>query len=457
MSIFYRFVRLFWGNLTAKELKHFGLLAFIFFVIIGSYWLMRVMKDAQFSLLVGYQHEPVAKMVSVAFVIVTLLGYNKLIDLFKKTSLFYFACFFFGVSFILFGYLIGFFSAQITAGTLVTTGSLALTSSKIVGWLTFCFLESFGSLLPALFWSFVASTTTTESAKKGYGLVLVFGQVGAIFGAFTTYTLSDWGLGTLFVLGGALVILIPFLVTFYAHATRYENSANTRQNSEKPTGIFEGLRLLIQTPYVAGLFVVTTAYEIIANITEYQMGLCLQQVYPPAVDGGVGIAAFKSLNGIAIGTLSLAFALLGTSFFIRRFGLKICLTLFPSAIALTVVAIFIFYLTGVSAYFLMWVFFAAEVIFRGLSYTLNNPVKEIMYIPTSTNIKFKAKSWIDMIGSRAVKGSGSIINAVIGPSLPSLLVFGTFISLGITGFWIVIALYLGNTFNRLQAEKKTIS
>lgn len=453
-----RIIRLLWGDLTANESKRFGLLAGIFFVIIGSYWLMRVMKDAQFALLVGYQNEPLAKIVSVGFVIITLLFYNRLIDLFKKTALFYFVCIFFGLTFIILGAGTAYFSAQIAANTIITDPALLpLSASKLTGWLTYFALESFGSLLPALFWSFVASTVTTDSAKKGYGLILAFGQIGAILGAWTTYHFSGWGLGSLFILGGLIVMLVPLLVSAYARATASHTDIPIQKNHTEKTGILEGLRLLITTPYIAAIFVVTTAYEIIANITEYEMGLCLTQVHPPALDGGVGIAAFKSLNGMAIGTIALIFALLGTSFFMRRFGLKRCLVMFPSSIAATICIIFCFYLGGAGPAILIWVFFIADIIFKGLSYTLNNPVKEIMYIPTSSTVKFKAKSWIDMVGSRTIKGGGSVITGLLGPSIPTLLLFGSIISLGITGFWIVIALYLGNSFDRLQTEKKIIS
>lgn len=453
-AVLHRLTTLLWGDLERHELRRFFFLASIFFLIIGAYWLMRVMKDAQFALLVGYQYEPIAKMVSVVFVIITLLGYNKLIDLTKKVSLFYFVCFFFGIAFILLGALISLFTAEIAAAP---TTLFPLNLSKAVGWLTFCFLESFGSLLPALFWSFVASTTTTESAKKGYALILIFGQVGATLGSLTTRMLSGLGLGTLFACGGCIVLIIPFLVNLYARMIHAPNTNGNHTTGEGQTGIFEGLRLLIQTPYVAGLFVVTTAYEIIANITEYELGLCLVDVYPPLLDGGVGIANFRSLNGIVVGSLALCFALVGTSFFIRRLGPKRCLILFPAALACTVIAVFLFYVTGISTQLLVWLLFTAEVIFKVFNYTLNNPAKEIMYIPTSTNIKFKAKSWIDMIGSRTVKGLGATINASIGPSIPHLLAFGTMISLGITGFWIFVAVLLGNAFDRLQAEKKTVS
>jgi AAA family ATP:ADP antiporter len=37
---------------------------------------------------------------------------------------------------------------------------------------------------------------------------------------------------------------------------------------------------------------------------------------------------------------------------------------------------------------------------KALSYSLNNPCKEMLYNPTSTAVKFKSKSWIDIFGQR---------------------------------------------------------
>lgn len=456
----YRLIRALWGDFTKDELKKFSLLALIFFMIIGSYWLMRVMKDAQFTLLVGYRYEPFAKMISVLFVFVVLLCYNKLIDFFNKTALFYTVCLSFGAIFIVLGYLIGLFSAQVPPA--LGSGFInyfLLTPRNLVGWMTYFFLESFGSLLPALFWSFTASMVTTESAKKGYGLIFMFGQLGAIAGSSTTYVFSYTGLGRVFMAGGVLVMTIPLLVSLYVKQTETAYAAvGSTQNADDhiPAGILEGVRLLVRIPYVAGLFAVTTFYEVIGTIVEYEMGYCATQVYPPLLDGGVGIAEFKSLNGIAIGTMSLLFALFGTSFFIRKFGLKFCLITFPVTISAIVFVTFIFYVSGVSIFFLMWVLFASEVIFRGLNYTLNNPVKEILYIPTNHAIKYKAKSWIDMFGSRAVKGAGSMVTAVLGSSFSRLCIVGSILSLGVTSAWMVIAVFLGDAFNDLQEKKEVV-
>ena len=50
--------------------------------------------------------------------------------------------------------------------------------SRILGWVWYVFVESFGSLVVALFWAFATDITTADSAKKGFSLVVMLGQIG---------------------------------------------------------------------------------------------------------------------------------------------------------------------------------------------------------------------------------------------------------------------------------------
>jgi hypothetical protein len=48
-------------------------------------------------------------------------------------------------------------------------------------------------------------------------------------------------------------------------------------------------------------------------------------------------------------------------------------------------------------------------ILKALVYSLNDPVVELLYLPTSEPIKFKAKAWIDVVGARSAKAIGSLL------------------------------------------------
>jgi ATP/ADP translocase len=104
----------------------------------------------------------------------------------------------------------------------------------------------------------------------------------------------------------------------------------------------------------------------------------------------------------------------------------------------------------------MWVFFGAMVLIKGLNYALNNPSKEVLYIPTSKDVKYKTKGWIDAFGARLLKTCGAGVNNALSGSLCALLSVGTFLSLGIVGAWIFAARYVSNAFDTLQNENKIV-
>jgi len=158
--------------------------------------------------------------------------------------------------------------------------------------------------------------------------------------------------------------------------------------------------------------------------------------------------AFMGLFGQYTNVITLLLALLGTSYLMRRFGLIFCLLAFPVATGLVV--------TNVYFHPSLWTALVAMIVIKSLSYALNNPSKEMMYIPTSKDVKFKAKSWIDMFGSRSAKAAGSGVNNVFKANATELMLYGTMIALGLVGVWIVAAMFVGKTFNKLTKEKIVI-
>ena len=52
--------------------------------------------------------------------------------------------------------------------------------TKTLGYFWYLFVESFGSLVVALFWAFATDTTEATPAKKGFPLVVAIGQLGGV-------------------------------------------------------------------------------------------------------------------------------------------------------------------------------------------------------------------------------------------------------------------------------------
>jgi len=451
-----KLLRVLWGDLSGDEIKKFSILAATLFCIIGIYWMVRVMKDATFDLLVGFEWQPFAKIASLVFVGILIFFYSKLVDIFEKQTLFYLICSIYVTSFLIISYLIGKPHLTEVKEASMLWPIFKFIPGNILGWITYVFIESFGSIVVALFWAFVASTTTSDSAKRGYGMVVSLTQFGTILGPWVVQQYSETlGIPRLFAIGGFAIILVPLLIKLYVSVIPSNKVVDSKKKT--PTGFFEGIRLLFSHTYLIGILAVATLYEIISTILEFQMGMIVKVVYPTKLDGGAAFSWFKAWNAMSIGILALVFALFGTSFLMRRFGLKFCLITFPASLGVIVLLLFLCNnIIGVSQYQLMWLFFVSMFITKALNYALNNPSKEVMYIPTSRDVKFKTKGWIDAFGTRTSKGAGAVVTGSLGDAIPTLFLFGTIISLGVVGVWVFMAAFVGNKFVELQKTKEII-
>ena len=75
---------------------------------------------------------------------------------------------------------------------------------------------------------------------------------------------------------------------------------------------------------------------------------------------------------------------------------------------------------------------------RGISYAVNNPAKEVLWLSTTKEEKLKAKGWVDSIGSRTMKMGGSSINYFFKEAT-----YGYKIAIGVSLLWIASAIYTG--------------
>lgn len=426
--------RFLWGDLSREEYKKYGFLACVFFFLIGSYWMVRAMKNAIFMKIVGSTGIPYAKMISVTFLIVLVMFYSKLVDMLEKNKLLYVLATGYGCIFLLMTY----FLNHPTIGLPNTVAS----KWRIFGWVVYLVIESFGSLMPALFWAFVNSTSERESAKRGYGIVMGGAQFGSVLGCILDMQATTIGMQTLFVIATAGIFIIPFMVAWYV---RHHPSAPEigQPGGKTQTGIFEGLRLLASKPYLFGILAISTLYELISAIIDYQMKTLMNEAYSTAA----GVTEIDALYGLFANALAMTFAFIGTSFFLRRFGLRVSLVVYPIAVGAAICFMWAFH--G------LWVLMATMVLIKGLSYALNNPCRDIMYLPTSKDIKFKVKGWIETIGMRGAKGVGGGVTALF-PVMANLVFYGSLISLGVVGVWIAAAVYVGRKNHQLVEENKII-
>lgn len=204
------YLKVVFGDFDPEELKKFLLLGIIFGLIIGIYWTLRPMKDALFQDIVGGTYQPRAKMLSLLVVFPLVIIYSKLVEWLPRQTLFYVLSLAYGIATLIISYFM--FDPNIGLA------NLHADPSRILGWVWYVFVESFGSLVIALFWAFATDITTAESAKKGFSLVVMIGQIGGMLFPFVlTKIPTRFGISNAYtvLIAGLLIFLIIPLVSYF--------------------------------------------------------------------------------------------------------------------------------------------------------------------------------------------------------------------------------------------------
>lgn len=460
LRLFQSICRFNFGVFEREEFKKFLRMGAIFALIIGVYWTLRPLKDAVFIQLVDKLHLPYAKTVSVLALLPLVMFYTKLLERVSREKMLVVLPAFYGTMVLGFAGLMSWAQAPVAEIAARATGAYVFT--KVLGYLWYIFVESFGSLVVALFWAFAADTTEPSSAKRGFPLVVALGQMGGIVFPYTVGGLPHrLGLATdalsMCFLSGLIFLQIPLVFYFLRKTPKNLLSAFHGKNEEivekaQEPGFLEGLRLLLQHKYLIGIFAANFIYEIVVTIFDFNFKIAASAQYT-----GVALSHYLSLYGSSVNIVSLLCLLLGISNVTRFLGVGVALAAMPIIVGIALMG----FLSMESLSFL----FALMVGSKAINYALNGPALKQLYIPTTPDVRFKAQAWIETFGSRASKEAGSLFNMLLSPLQTAFGAVGGrgyyLILSGALGFpllciWFGTALFLGRTFKKAIDQKQVI-
>ncbi len=421
-------------------------LALTNFFIIGSYSILRSLKTSIFLGLVGKEYVPHTRIITIILLIPTMILYAKLVDRLKRYQLVYFFLGIYGILYLVFAYFLN-HSVYGLHNTLTSPW-------RILGWSFEIFMDLYQVLIVGTFWSFVTSISTPSFANSNYGFIVAAARIGGILSTglsilllVTQAKLESWIsipflviVSAFFLIGAALCIyLLAKKISpnhLHGYQAAYDADKKSEHSSNKPT-IWEGIKLMITEPYVLGIFAMVYGFEIVNAIFDYQMQVFVSLKYNNEVLAMTKFMLFYTLSFQIVGFF---LAFFGTSKLPKKIGVQKCLLLMP--ITVIALALYVLALPNLLTTYIVC------VIMRAAYYGFNQPVREILYIPTVKDIQFKAKAWTDSFGRSFSKTSGSVVNiATIASNSPycAILIQSSF-SLGIALIWVVIAFMVGKKY-----------
>jgi AAA family ATP:ADP antiporter len=441
------------GDYTREEFKKFGFLGLIFIFTIAVYWFLRTGKDGIFNTIVGFHMQPVAKFASMFFTFPLTFFYGYLVDKFPKHRVFYAISVIYSIGSMLFAFLL----AHETIGL----ANNVADTWRILGWAYYLFVESFGSIMVVLFWTYAADVTSPEAGKRWFPFLSFMAQFGQLTGsAVNAGYFGNYLIKSKLMICSVAILAIGGMVYLFKRAIPADQlksyNDTVKETKKEKVSQLESFKLIISQPYLLGVFLSIIIFEVINTLFDFKFKDLVSTVI--AEQGFTGIEAGEMKTrmfdqwvgrmGVYAAVLAICSYLLGLGNIGRKLGLT------ASLVTLPILLIGVSIMLGFSHS--LWLAFAATVMAKGINYVLYQPSKEQLYIPVSKDAKYKSKVIIDTMGSRFSKSLGSGVNLVKGYA-PALFPFiSLFSCVGLCGVWILVSIYLGRKYNEAVAKNTVV-
>jgi len=453
----FKSVAQFFFDVDRQERTKTILLALAFFFIIAGYTLVKELNDSIFVHIVGREYNPWARILSMICLVPAILVFSKCVDLVRKHQLIYIYSTIYGVGCLVFALFlgnseIGFLNAQ-------------PSPYRLFGWILYIFIEGYSPFMVSLFWSFANSITSPNAAKKNYTLIVAASKIGGMFSAAlailfirASYFGNDSLIADtnnhqiLLASAGVFSLLVPLMIWLLVklvpqrelHGYEAVYILEHKKQYRKP-GMISGLTALLKQPYLLGIFGLVFFWEVTNVVLQYQRIII-------GAHTSNSISQFTSFlmeQVFLMHAMGLIIVLFGTRAFIALLGERRSLLLVP-----IVTGVLLMYCAIASTPTVMLLVYA---LLRSLNYAFTTPLRESLYIPTTSELRFKSKSWIDAFGAKIAKGFGAFyIIAALFISESMIWLSHSLFFTAIIGLWITTAHWLGRRYERALKDDEVI-
>jgi AAA family ATP:ADP antiporter len=314
---------------------------------------------------------------------------------------------------------------------LVIFSLLLRTRSESVTVAFYLFGQLLGVLLISQFWTLANDVYDARQAKRLFGFIGAGASLGGIAGAGLVATIvREMGAENLLLvsaaaLGGCLAIVVR---------VRRHDTLSGAADALEETGLGgrEGAGLLLQSPHLRIIALTVACAAAGAAIVEQQLNMAAE-----ALNGSddAGIAVFLAQVTVYTSVVGFVLQVAVTSRIHRSLGLAFALLLLP--VALGSMALLVL-LTGT-----FWAPQAARVLDSTLRYTVDKTSREVLFLPLPSEVKHRAKPFIDVTIDRVAKGATAVVILVLiqpwGLGLDWRRL--SYASIGVMVLWIATALF----------------
>jgi AAA family ATP:ADP antiporter len=421
-----------------------ALLAANLFLILTAYYVLKPVREA---LILGHGSPELKSYLSAAQVAVLSVAvpmYGRLVSELPRRRLINI------VNWIFIGCLLAFFAF----------GQAGVS----IGIVFFIWIGVFNLMIVAQFWSFANDLYSKDEGERLFPVVGVGAALGGVLGAYVAAMLiRPLGVYELLLVGAAL-LAVQLQITNYvdrrASAAAASPAAAARATGVPATGTTapaaiaheNAFAMVLRTPYLRAMAAMMLLIATVDAMGEYILGTIVKDAavqyvaegHAHGLDVSGVIGAFYSRYFFLINVTSVLLQFFFVSRIIKYAGVPASVAILP-VLSLCAYNVMAFAPS-------LWVVFGAKVAEKGTTYSLNNTVQNMLYLPCTRQEKYSAKQAIDAFFFRM----GDVVAAVF-------IVAGTAMGLGASGFaktnialaavWLGVAWIVGKRYNRRQTSR----
>ncbi|MCK9995763.1 MAG: translocase [Candidatus Krumholzibacteria bacterium] len=324
-----------------------------------------------------------------------------------------------------------------------------------VGVVFYLWVGIFNLMVIAQFWSFANDVYTTEEGKRLFVIIAFGASLGAVVGSKTAGLLLGLvGMAQLLLLACALLGVSIVLTNIVDTRERRRGRAVIKDPESRVVepidgeamGKTSGFKLVMRSRYLTMIAFLMLLANWVNTTGEYILGKLVSNAAAEAVatgtvgvlDVGTWIGQFYSDFFFYVNLLGLVLQLFAVSRILKYMGVRVALLILPvTALAgnLLVVAL------PVLAY-LRW----TKTLENATDYSLQNTVRNVLFLPCTREEKYNAKQAIDTFFVRAgdVFSAGIVFvgTAYLGFNIRSFAAFNA----GLVVIWVILAVLIGREY-----------
>lgn len=322
-----------------------------------------------------------------------------------------------------------------------------------LGVIFYLWVGVFNLMVPAQFWAFSNDLYTPESGKRIFVIIAFGANSGAIFGTYITEWLAEpLGVYQLLLVAAGILLLNLALTNIVNGRDKRPPVAlmdNKKPENDKPMGKSGAFQLVFKSRYLLLIAFLMLILNWVNTTGEYILGKTVLNFAQEAVSSGAAqdmtlsqyITIFYANFFRIVNIATLLIQLFIVSRILKYFDIRFAILVLPiiAMLGYSVLA-FIPILAIVRI---------AKTAENSTDYSLQNTVRQILFLPTTREEKYKAKQAIDSFFVRA----GDVFSALLvyaGTTWLSFKVkdFALF-NLVLVFIWLILAYIIGKENKRL--------